>query len=338
MEESTWNESNEMTDMGAHTVHRRQLRVGRRLRAAVDKGNPDIYYGPRARYLYYQCRQLVLRYQIESLVALWDLPKEAKDVCRTIWLLALDVLPQPPPPQPWLHTQTEDASERGGLTQEQGEFNEAETNTAENIDEQEGLSDDEAEIEAQMNREIENLLREISETDSNPDIKKTDANQGQRAYNKNTRYTLYDSVAANISILVLTCWWLRVPVTYSDFISLINSYQLSYLAMIPLLPDNMQKHLSTALKQELTPSHAPTVAALHVITRRIARRLHLVHGVDIPELNAAPVLWRAVRAFQGPRNHTIYNGEDSYGAPESPIDYPPSTCTCSGSWYKEVWW
>ncbi|CEL63492.1 hypothetical protein RSOLAG1IB_12674 [Rhizoctonia solani AG-1 IB] len=204
--------------MGAHTVHRRQLRVGRRLRAAVDKGNPDIYYGPRARYLYYQCRQLVLRYQIESLVALWDLPKEAKDVCRTIWLLALDVLPQPPPPQPWLHTQTEDASERGGLTQEQGEFNEAETNTAENIDEQEGLSDDEAEIEAQMNREIENLLREISETDSNPDIKKTDANQGQRAYNKNTRYTLYDSVAANISILVLTCWWLRVPVTYSDFI------------------------------------------------------------------------------------------------------------------------
>ncbi|KAG8691856.1 hypothetical protein FRC11_007215 [Ceratobasidium sp. 423] len=62
----------------------------------------------------------------------------------------------------------------------------------------------------------------------------------------------------------------------------------------------MQKHLSTALRQELTPPHAPTVAALHVITRRIARRLHLVHGVDIPELNAAPILWRGVRAFQGP--------------------------------------
>ncbi|KAF8761784.1 hypothetical protein RHS01_00679 [Rhizoctonia solani] len=265
--------------MGAHTVHKRQLRVGRRLRAAVDKGNPDIYYGPRARYLYYQCRQLILRYQIDSLVASWDLPKEAKNVCRTIWLLALDVLPQPPPPQPWLYAQTDGSSERGGSAQEQGEFSEAQT--PEDTDEPEGLSDDEADIEAQMNQEIENLLREASETDSNPDIKKMDASEGQRAYNKNTRYTL-------------------VPVIYSDFVSLINTYQLPYLSVVPLLPKNMEKHLSSALRQELTPPHAPTVAALHVITRRIARRLHLVHGVDIPELNAAPILWRAVRAFQGP--------------------------------------
>ncbi|GAB1518925.1 hypothetical protein RhiTH_001990 [Rhizoctonia solani] len=273
------NESNEVTDMGAHTVHKRQLRVGRRLRAAVDKGNPDIYYGPRARYLYYQCRQLILRYQIDSLVASWDLPEEAKNVCRTIWLLALDVLPQPPPPQPWLYAQTDGSSERGGSAQEQGEFSEAQT--PEDTDEPEGLSDDEADIEAQMNQEIENLLREASETDSNPDIKKMDASEGQRAYNKNTRYTL-------------------VPVIYSDFVSLINTYQLPYLSVVPLLPKNMEKHLSSALRQELTPPHAPTVAALHVITRRIARRLHLVHGVDIPELNAAPILWRAVRAFQGP--------------------------------------
>ncbi|EUC66809.1 hypothetical protein RSOL_509320 [Rhizoctonia solani AG-3 Rhs1AP] len=294
------NETNEVTDIGAHTVHRRQLRVGRRRRAAVDKGNPDIYYGPRARYLYYQCRQLILRYQIESLVGSWELPKEAKNICRTIWLLALDVLPQSPPPQPWLHAQTEDASERENLAQEKGEFGEEHTSLASNADEPEGSSDDEADIEAQINLEIENLLREASETDSNSDIKKLDASEGQRVYNKKTRHTLYDSVAANISILVLTCWWLRVPVIYSDFVNLINTYQLPYLSVIPLLPDNMQKHLSTALRQELTPPHAPTVATLHVITRRIARRLHLVHGVDIPELNAAPILWRAVRAFQGP--------------------------------------
>ncbi|CAE6469825.1 unnamed protein product [Rhizoctonia solani] len=181
-----------------------------------------------------------------------------------------------------------------------GEIGEEHASMAENTDEPEGSSDDEADIEAQINLEIENLLREASETDSNPDIKKLDASEGQRAYNKKTRYTLYDSVAANISILVLTCWWLRIPIIYSDFVNLINTYQLPYLSVIPLLPDNMQKHLSTALRQELTPPHAPTVATLHVITRRIARRLHIVHGVDIPELNAAPILWRAVRAFQGP--------------------------------------
>ena len=47
--------------------------------------------------------------------------------------------------------------------------------------------------------------------------------------------------------------------------------------------------------------HAPTVAGLNLITRRIARRLHANLGVDIPELNVAPILWRGVRAFQGPR-------------------------------------
>ncbi|KAG8707448.1 hypothetical protein FRC11_007440, partial [Ceratobasidium sp. 423] len=111
------------------------------------------------------------------------------NICRTIWLLALDVLPQPPPPQPWLHAQTEDASERDGSAQETGELGEVDASTAENTDEPEGSSDDEADIEAQMNREIENLLREASETDSNPDIKKLDASEGQRAYNKKTRYT-----------------------------------------------------------------------------------------------------------------------------------------------------
>ncbi|ELU41690.1 hypothetical protein AG1IA_04282 [Rhizoctonia solani AG-1 IA] len=305
------NESNEVTDMGAHTVHKRQLRVGRRLRAAVDKGNPDIYYGPRARYLYYQCRQLILRYQIDSLVASWDLPKEAKvgvNVCRTIWLLALDVLPQPPPPQPWLYAQTDGSSERGGSAQEVlplGEFSEAQT--PEDTDEPEGLSDDEADIEAQMNQEIENLLREASETDSNPDIKKMDASEGQRAYNKNTRYTLYDSTAANISILVLTCWWLRVPVIYSDFVSTSSSEKhgetLVFSTTTRAYPTRMSAVtpiLSRWLMLYIDSKHAPTVAALHVITRRIARRLHLVHGVDIPELNAAPILWRAVRAFQGP--------------------------------------
>ncbi|KAG8705210.1 hypothetical protein FRC11_009230, partial [Ceratobasidium sp. 423] len=111
-----------------------------------------------------------------------------------------------------------------------GELGEVHTSTAENTDEPEGSSDDEADIEAQMNREIENLLREASETDSNSDIKKLDASEGQRAYNKKTRYTLYDSVAANISILILTCWWLKVPVTHSDFVNLINTYQLPYLS------------------------------------------------------------------------------------------------------------
>ena len=34
------------------------------------------YHGNRARYHYFQCLQLVLRYQIKALVELWKLPPE----------------------------------------------------------------------------------------------------------------------------------------------------------------------------------------------------------------------------------------------------------------------
>ncbi|KAG9075479.1 hypothetical protein FS749_012842 [Ceratobasidium sp. UAMH 11750] len=143
-------------------------------------------------------------------------------------------------------------------------------------------------------------MYEASDTESDPESRGKAPAEGEKANNRVTRHGLYDSTAMNISMLVLTCWWLRVPATYLDFISLINSYRIPYLDAVRLLPANMKKHLSVALRQELNPTHAPTVTALHVITRRIARRLHGVHGISIPELNAAPVLWRAVRAFQGP--------------------------------------
>lgn len=84
-----------------------------------------------------------------------------------------------------------------------------------------GESDDddgETEAEAQIDREIEKLLRESSDTDSGTEPKQGDTSKGQKAYNRDTRYTLYDSTAMNISVLVLTCWWLRIPATYLDFI------------------------------------------------------------------------------------------------------------------------
>ncbi|KAF8605152.1 hypothetical protein BDV93DRAFT_572689 [Ceratobasidium sp. AG-I] len=295
------NETNEVTEFGAHTVHRRHIRVGRRRKGPREQENPDIYHGPRARYLYYQCRQLILRHQLDSLVSEWELPAEAKNICRTMWLLALEILPQAPPPEPWIYAQTEQ--------DQQEEEEEKEKQPVETLDipkEEQGQSsdtdgaDDEAGNESQIEHELEELMREASTTESDSGSKKGDAAQGRKAYGRDTRHNLYNSAAMNISILVLTCWWLRIPVMYSDFINLINSYRIPYLNVVSLIPDNMQKHLSTAVRQELTPPHAPTVAGLNLITRRIARRLHANLGVDIPELNVAPILWRGVRAFQGP--------------------------------------
>ncbi|KAG8759193.1 hypothetical protein FRC12_009829 [Ceratobasidium sp. 428] len=296
------NETIEITEMGAHTVHHRQLRTGRRRRGQREE-NLDVYYGPRARYLYYQCRQLVLRHQIDKLISEWGLPEEAKNICRTIWLLSLEVLPGKPSPQPWIHAQAE--PESTDLNTQGGEerIDEPTKTKQEDPDQSSNSesSDDEAGgADARIDREIEKLMYEASDTESDPGSKERDAAKTERVNNRNARHCLYDSAATNIAILVLTCWWLRVPATYLDYINLINAYRIPYLDVMPLLSENMRRHLSVALRQELSPPHAPTVAALHVITRRIARRLQGTHGINIPEFNAAPVLWRAVRAFQGP--------------------------------------
>ncbi|KAG8716256.1 hypothetical protein FRC08_009709 [Ceratobasidium sp. 394] len=135
----------------------------------------------------------------------------------------------------------------------------------------ESSGDDGGIADAKLDREIEKLMYEASDTESDPESRGEAPAEGEKANNRVTRHGLYDSTAMNISMLVLTCWWLRVPATYLDFISLINSYRIPYLDAVRLLPANMKKHLSVALRQELNPTHAPTVTALHVITRRIAR-------------------------------------------------------------------
>ncbi|QRV76255.1 hypothetical protein RhiJN_19092 [Ceratobasidium sp. AG-Ba] len=302
------NETIEITEMGAHTVHRRQLRTGRRRKGQTEGENPDVYHGPRARYFYYQCRQLVLRHQIDKLVSEWELPKEAKNICRTIWLLSLEILPNKPPPQPWIHAQAEPESlspskqAEEQTTDNTGPPKVSQPDNTDALSNSESSDDDDVEdaMDEQIERQIEKLMYEASETESDSGSKGQSSLKRQKDQNRDARHNLYDSTAMNISMLVLTCWWLRVPAIYHDFIDLINSYRVPYLDVIPLLPPNMRKHLSVDLRQRLNPSHAPTVTALHVITRRIARRLLTAHGISIPEFNAAPVLWRAVRTFQGP--------------------------------------
>lgn len=49
----------------------------------------EVYHGERARYLYFQCLQVLLRMQIETLVELWRLPAEF-EVCLPVPLSKLE--------------------------------------------------------------------------------------------------------------------------------------------------------------------------------------------------------------------------------------------------------
>lgn len=82
-------------DLGQWMMHKRTLKSGRKKKEKRSKADPKceiyflslisralificlaVYHGSRARYLYFQCQQLILRQQILGLTTLWKLPKE----------------------------------------------------------------------------------------------------------------------------------------------------------------------------------------------------------------------------------------------------------------------
>jgi hypothetical protein len=60
------------------------------------------------------------------------------------------------------------------------------------------------------------------------------------------------------------------------------------------------------------PQHAPSTLALHSLSARLARRLLGSYKIHTPELNAAPMLWRVVRALGGSREWHACLMEDEY--------------------------
>jgi hypothetical protein len=58
---------------------------------------------------------------------------------------------------------------------------------------------------------------------------------------------------------------------------------------------------ATLIRNVQMAQHAPTALLLHSLTARLARRLLGSYKIHTPELNAAPMLWRVVRALGGSR-------------------------------------
>ncbi|KAI0774250.1 hypothetical protein C8Q74DRAFT_820588 [Fomes fomentarius] len=91
---------------------------------------------------------------------------------------------------------------------------------------------------------------------------------------------------------------------YMDLVRLIESYDLPYLDTLRLLPANMVRPLRKQTAHALSPDDAPTPLRLHRLSSHFARLLYITYGIYIPEMNAAPVLWKAVQNLQG--SPTLY--------------------------------
>ncbi|KAF9226549.1 hypothetical protein BS17DRAFT_794039 [Gyrodon lividus] len=302
------NESGETDDIGTHIMKKRTLKSNRKKKERVSRADPKLYHGKRARFHYYQCLQLLLRNQMAALVALWHLPSEFETVCRDLWALHLNLIPNPPPAEPFYHSQEldgyecepEDAKSRHGSPPRI----EGDTKSRENTTPTSNASSSSSGDDERLDPEITVLLQENSEFSSSDEGSSNDEGRSRSRHKRDTHENPFVSRADRpentIAVLVLACWTIRLPVVYRDFINVIESHSLPYLDHVRFLPSSLTRHLTKHAVQALSPHYAPRTLSLHRLASRLANRLYGTFGILVPELNAAPVLWRVVQqCFSG---------------------------------------
>ncbi|KIJ70044.1 hypothetical protein HYDPIDRAFT_79247 [Hydnomerulius pinastri MD-312] len=296
------NESGDADEMVTHTMKKRTLKSGRKKKERKSKADAKLYHGERARFHYYQCLQLLLRKQVAALIALWSLPPEFETVCRDLWALHLNLIPNPPSAEPFHHSQEQNRVERepDGTPSRQRSRSRPRNEDAP-ADDSSSSSDEEG-----LDPEIAVLLQENSEISSSSDEGSPNDEGNPRSRNKrhtqakNPFVSRSDRPENTIAVLLLACWTIRLPVVYQDFINVIDSHSLPFLDHVRFLPPALTRHLTKHAVQALSPHHAPRTLSLHRLTSRLANRLYGTFDVLIPELNAAPVLWRVVQqCFSG---------------------------------------
>ncbi|KAG6336838.1 hypothetical protein ID866_2234 [Astraeus odoratus] len=295
-------ESGDAEDYGAHTMKKRTLRSTRKNKQNTSRADPELYHGERARFHYYLCLQVLLRKQIAALTTLWNLPPEFEIICRDLWVLHLNLLPSPPPAETFYHTE----EMKGGSTAAEAKTHEVPRGGADgprNGDPKQRSQEDSdsgsSSEEDKTDRDLEDLLQEDSEDSSTDDeIARADSTRlRKKSFTSGSGPFVdrSDRPGNTIAVLVLACWTIRLPVMYMDFINAIENHSIPYLDNIRLLPEPLTRHLTKHAIQALSPHHAPKTSLLHRLASRLANRLYSNFSVSIPELNAAPVLWRAVR-------------------------------------------
>ena len=208
----------------------------------------------------------------------------AQVVCRDIWALHLSLLPNPPPPEPFYHAQSQYGGASSGAPPPDSTKSQAQAASKVSITAAgaEDLEKDDVESEASSSSssedegdpDMDRLLRENSIGPSSSSSSEDEANGPRKADLQQTRKTKlanrpYESPMANISILMLACWMLRLPMMYMDFkryavwqmhnqcsncySRLIESYDLPYLDPLRFLPENMTLHLTKHMVKALSP-------------------------------------------------------------------------------------
>ena len=144
-------------------------------------------------------------------------------ICRDIWALHLSLLPNPPPPEPYIFAQ----ANRDGAEDDVDET--TITNLPELKPESEGQSwlpgeelgqtADYQDSEKDDDSDLEDLMRENSELScSSEDPGQENQLRVTKETGKNRARYAYEGPASTIAVLVVASWILRIPVLYRDFL------------------------------------------------------------------------------------------------------------------------
>ncbi|KAG8218582.1 hypothetical protein J3R82DRAFT_4223 [Butyriboletus roseoflavus] len=238
-----------------------------------------------------------------ALIALWNLPAEFETICRDLWVLHLDLVPSPPPAEPFHYTREQEGLQRG--PEQIGRRDRCQSRPENDGDIHPPKSavpvpdtDCSSSEDELLAPEIAVLLEENSEVSSSDDGSsggEPRARNNMHTPSKNPFVSRADRPENTIAVLVLACWTIRLPVVYMDFINAIESHSLPYLDHVRFFPPSLTCHLTKHAVQALSPHYAPKTLSLHRLASRLANRFYDTFDIVIPELNSAPVLWRVVQ-------------------------------------------
>lgn len=208
-------------------------------------------------------------------------------ICRDVWALHLDTLPSPPPPEPILHAEDlaggpsqsrardsaradEEEDKEESDKEDSGEEDELKASSAKSSSDSDSSSDDEdaRKKSAPPIAELDAALAELSERSSSSGSGDEDAGPSTAPPAHAKKRTRHADLAARegplstLVVLLLACWFLRLPVMYQDIVRLVEQYKLPWLESAREIPASMRRHLNKWAIAALTPPvrlHLPPV-------------------------------------------------------------------------------
>ncbi|ORX88615.1 hypothetical protein K493DRAFT_341178 [Basidiobolus meristosporus CBS 931.73] len=244
----------------------------KRLNHNEEEKRIEVLYGERGRFLLFQCFQIILRKQLNTLIVDLGFPAQLEKVVQELWTLYVS---------------------QAGLT-----INESDVEFFDKIQKEDVSDKDEiAKLEEEIDQAYDKPLDENEENDPE-EVTVTEVIESEPDAMPATTSGL-DPKDLRLEWSLILCYlgmqWLKLPVLLVDLHRLASNKQLAYLTAYNTLPQRLLIHISKEQAFTLRAKTIPSCDKLHRSAAMLARFFENKFSIVIPEINTPPVLYRFVR-------------------------------------------